>query len=52
MYARWIQSIFLSNWIQFFVSMYNSITTTGNDLIFVFNGSKIKNKSVSLQSVQ
>jgi len=33
MYARWIQSIFLYNRIQFFVSIYNSITTTDNDLI-------------------
>ena len=29
------------NWIQFFVSMYNSVTTTGNDFNFEFNGGEI-----------
>lgn len=29
------------NWIQFFVSMYNSVTTTGNEFNFEFNGGEV-----------
>ena len=29
------------NWIQLFVSTYNSVTTTGNDFNFEFNGGEI-----------
>ena len=29
------------NWIQFFVSMYNSVRTTCNDFNFEFNGGEV-----------
>ena len=32
---------FIYNWLQFFISMYNSVTSTGsNDFYFDFNGGR------------
>jgi len=45
-YYPWIKNectlFHVYNWIQFFISMYNNVTTTGrNDFNFEFNGGKI-----------